>query len=328
MAFLVTNQEGQPIAQQETTEAELFPHLLRGASRMFLKDDQAMMFFQQLELNSCSLSYSIFRMQHGGYYQFKSDEPLLDIHIVLENTLSFGNTNDGQYSGQYSIDNNQFNLRYQPYFNNMIYFEEGDTIVLSVNYSVDYLRRYFGFFQPMERFLKCVTQKQAINLAPDYLAMTAEMKHIVFDLIHHDEAGKIRELLLSSKALELLNLSISRMGLKDELLILSVSEIDKMVKAKHLLEQRMENPPSLLELARLLGTNDCTLKKSFKQYHGCTIYEYILQYRMESAMNMLQHSEAAITEIAYATGYHSIYAFSKAFKKYFGYPPSQGRMRA
>jgi AraC-like DNA-binding protein len=324
MTFLVTNQEGRSIAQQETTDAALFPHLLRGASRMLLKDDQAMMFFQQLELNSCSLSYSIFRMQENGYYHFKSDEPMLDIHIVLENTLSFEHTN----TGQYSIDKNQFNLRYQPNFNNMIYFEKGDTIVLSVNYSVDYLRRYFGFFQPMERFLKCVTQKQAINLSPDYLAMSMEMNHIVFDLIHHDEAGKIRELLLSSKALELLNLSISQMGLNDELLILSVSEIDKMVKAKHLLEQRMENPPGLLELARLLGTNDCTLKRSFKQYHGCTIYEYVLQYRMESAINMLQHSETAITEIAYATGYHSIYAFSKAFKKYFGYPPSQGRMRA
>ena len=47
---------------------------------------------------------------------------------------------------------------------------------------------------------------------------------------------------------------------------------------------------------------------------------------MEKAYKLLNENEAQVGETAIAVGYKTIYHFSRSFKKYYGYPPSDTKI--
>ena len=63
----------------------------------------------------------------------------------------------------------------------------------------------------------------------------------------------------------------------------------------------------------------------FKQYHNMTIFEYLVQKRMEEAKRQLADTSKKIYEVAQSVGYSSNTYFSTAFKKYVGVRPQQYR---
>lgn len=84
----------------------------------------------------------------------------------------------------------------------------------------------------------------------------------------------------------------------------------------------------LKELAALAGCGARQLQRRFKQEKLLGPMEYVIQLRMENAERMLRHTDAPIGEIAERTGYHDMYYFSRAFKKYYGVPPQLYRRTA
>ena len=66
------------------------------------------------------------------------------------------------------------------------------------------------------------------------------------------------------------------------------------------------------------------LERKFKEAFGMNLIEYRNKKRMELAKDLLKlHS---VSEVSDMIGYQSIYAFSRAYKKHFGYAPSKKRI--
>ena len=65
----------------------------------------------------------------------------------------------------------------------------------------------------------------------------------------------------------------------------------------------------------------------FKSVTGTTIMQYIKVVKLCAANVLLMTKEKTIKEIAESLGYYDQYHFSKAFKKEFGYAPSEYRKR-
>ena len=63
------------------------------------------------------------------------------------------------------------------------------------------------------------------------------------------------------------------------------------------------------------------LEKRFKEAFGIGIIEYKNKKRMEIASVMLK--ENSVTETAEKLGFSSVYSFSRAYKSYYGIPPSK-----
>lgn len=61
----------------------------------------------------------------------------------------------------------------------------------------------------------------------------------------------------------------------------------------------------------------------FKNIFHTTLTEYITQLRLEKALELLQHSELSVTEIALQTGFSSCSYFNKRFKSTFGKSPKK-----
>lgn len=55
--------------------------------------------------------------------------------------------------------------------------------------------------------------------------------------------------------------------------------------------------------------------------------EFLARARMIRAMELLEEQEPQVTEVAYATGFESVSAFSTAFRRFTGETPSQYRRR-
>lgn len=102
----------------------------------------------------------------------------------------------------------------------------------------------------------------------------------------------------------------------------NLSELaEKMEQAKIILESDLQNPPSLSQLAHLVGLNETYLKIHFKAIHHTTVYGFIKSQRMERAKALLIEGEMNISEIAIEVGYKYSTHFSAAFKKSIGVLP-------
>jgi AraC-like DNA-binding protein len=82
---------------------------------------------------------------------------------------------------------------------------------------------------------------------------------------------------------------------------------------------------TLQSLAREAGISRTVLAERFTQFVGHPPIEYLTSWRMQLAANQLRSSTDSVAEIANRVGYESEAAFSRAFKKAAGAPPSEWR---
>lgn len=137
--------------------------------------------------------------------------------------------------------------------------------------------------------------------------------------------GVVKQMYLESKAVEVLTLWLDQVGSMDSWPQagpkLPAAELDRIHQAKEILLQQLEQPPSLMALARQVGMNDCSLKRGFKQVYGTTVFGYLHHYRMEQARSLLIENRVSVTAIAHRVGYTNLSAFSAAFRKKYGVSP-------
>lgn len=83
---------------------------------------------------------------------------------------------------------------------------------------------------------------------------------------------------------------------------------------------------TLEHVANYAGFSKYHFERIFSEYNGVTFYRYLQQMRINYAQTLLSNHELSVTDIASQTGFTSCTAFTRAFKKTTGYPPSQYRM--
>ena len=79
---------------------------------------------------------------------------------------------------------------------------------------------------------------------------------------------------------------------------------------------------TVAELAREAGLSRSTFSDRFTQRIGMAPMEYVIQWRMALAKDLLLHESPPLEQVAAAIGYESASAFSTAFRKQVGQPPS------
>ena len=133
---------------------------------------------------------------------------------------------------------------------------------------------------------------------------------------------------LESLALEILSISLQTTVYDDSNrsnlpAAISKSDFQRLQHAKEVLLKRMDNPPSLLELSRIIGMNDFKLKHHFKEVFGTTVFGYLRDIRMEKAILLLQEGMTSVSMAAAHVGYTNASYFASAFRKRYGMNPSE-----
>jgi AraC-like DNA-binding protein len=82
------------------------------------------------------------------------------------------------------------------------------------------------------------------------------------------------------------------------------------------------------ELAKQVGLSRSVLAERFTNLVGTPPLHYLAKWRMQIALGILSRGNANVASVAAEIGYESEAAFSRAFKKMMGIPPSTWRRRA
>jgi AraC-like DNA-binding protein len=101
---------------------------------------------------------------------------------------------------------------------------------------------------------------------------------------------------------------------------------DRIVGASlNALHARPAHAWTLEELARAAGTSRSVLAERFLKLVGSSPMQYLTQWRMLLAANLLCGTNAPLARIAADVGYQTDTAFSRAFRREFGAPPAAWR---
>ncbi len=103
------------------------------------------------------------------------------------------------------------------------------------------------------------------------------------------------------------------------------TECIRLEKVCRLLEEKYHQHHTLDKLAVFAGFQKNYLCRIFKQYTGCTIFEYLQEQRILHAASLLRRTNTGLDGIAFACGFNDISYFVRVFKKAMQCTPAQYR---
>lgn len=141
-------------------------------------------------------------------------------------------------------------------------------------------------------------------------------------------SGKSRQFYREAKVIELIAYQIDELTkpvqeLHSTGIKLTGKEEKQIEYCRQALLSSLQDPPSLIELAKQIGISDYRLKNGFRQMYGVTPYRFIVDIRMTKAKELLQKKEMTVSEVAAAVGFTSLGSFSNSFYEKFGIRPSE-----
>jgi len=96
-------------------------------------------------------------------------------------------------------------------------------------------------------------------------------------------------------------------------------------RAASLLSGRLDDPPSLAELASAAAVSPFHFHRIWRALTRETVGQTILRLRLEASQELLLIKDASVTETATAIGFGTPQSFARAFRRHTGLTPSEHR---
>lgn len=159
--------------------------------------------------------------------------------------------------------------------------------------------------------------------------ITPSMHMILQQIIHCPYEGISHRIFIEAKAMELIACKLDQIKpaahRREKDSRLCASDIDRMHYAGQLLSKDLQAPPNIIELAKAVGVSRTKFYNDFNQVYGISPTGYLRRIRIGKAKKLVKDDNLSMTQIAYSLGYSSSSHFAKAFRDYFGIPPSRYR---
>lgn len=176
-------------------------------------------------------------------------------------------------------------------------------------------------------FESALTNQDLFLFFNENRVINPKYQNLINDIIAQPYHGSLAKIYLKCKAMELIvcllrdsNLSINRSQFN-----LAQHDIDTLIRVRDYIAANPGATFSLRGLARQFGINDFKLKKTFKMLFQKTVFNYILEQRMQLSLQLLKNSALDLNEIAMKVGFKHQHHFAQRFKGYFGFLPSAFR---
>lgn len=132
-------------------------------------------------------------------------------------------------------------------------------------------------------------------------------------------SGEIADQMLHHPIRDAASPQRSTMGRSTETMLPLIRE------AMTLIEENIEEPLRVPEIAAVLGVSQRQLERQFKKHVGCTVVQFGLLRRLQNARLLLISTDLSVREIATASGFNTLSHFAYSFGKFFGRRPSEYR---
>jgi AraC-like DNA-binding protein len=98
-------------------------------------------------------------------------------------------------------------------------------------------------------------------------------------------------------------------------------------RARAYIQEHLTEKIYLADVAKVVNLNCFYFCKFFRRITGLGFTEYVAELRIEKSKSLLASGEMSITDVAFASGFHSLTHFNRVFKKLTGLSPTAFRSR-
>ena len=276
------------------------------------------------ELDNIQVSHNIIKYNSFGKIHSKNDTEAVRLHFGLQGSYSFNFT---QLDSHYKLSGHHNNIMYTKGLELIVENKSKSIETFGVNFTTkSFLAIAKNGNDSLKIFADKVLNKQNCILSNDWKTNTFKIQQVIYEILDCPYQSGLQDLFLLSKSIELLVLQADLYSKTQvPVFIKNTNDKKKIIDAKEYLSTTIENPPTIIELSKLIGINEYKLKKGFKELFGTTIFGYIHNSRMVLAKKLLLDTKKSIKEIAYEIGFSSPQHFSKSFKTTFDVTPNSIR---
>jgi AraC family transcriptional activator of pyochelin receptor len=323
MDLTLLTRENTAIAYSPDIPTSFARYSVPGARELYATGDFGSLLFNEQAGPDFGLWHKSFFIKQSTYLNTVADGPLFHLCFSVNRTLRFQQNG----MGKIRLPEGQFNIFYAPAVQSQTWFEKGKKyLVYDIHFSRSYLEKLAPWFSLVAEFLMKAELGFSCQLSPVHAHITPDMMTILQNMqycYYHDDVKKeYLQALLSRLLLQALTrLTLVKVPVNE--IKLQPYELSKLREAWEYLLHHIEHPGTVIDLSHAIGLNDFKLKKGFKQLYGVTIFEFLLEARMEKARRLLQETTMTVHAVAISVGYKNISSFTVAFKKKFGILPSE-----
>ena len=152
-----------------------------------------------------------------------------------------------------------------------------------------------------------------------------QLAQIIQDIDDFENDDFVRTNYIGAKALEMLSFILLQYedDLRDEESgkVLRKSELSALHKAAGFINNNFSELSSIDDVAKHVYLSPAKLQEGFKLIYNCTVNEYIVNKRLETAFRLLNETDMQIGEVVLEIGLSSRSYFSKIFKKKYKVSP-------
>ena len=248
-------------------------------------------------------------------------QEFIQFHFCLKGLSTF-NFNEGRYT--LDIGEETSLLLYNPQRTLPININlKANTWIVSILVSI---KKFHGLFSHEADYITFLDVQNKDKKYYKDGKISPSMAVVLNQLMSYNLNPSMQQLYFKGKAFELLSLYFNREeeGAKEHCPFLAdESNVIKIRAAKNIIIERMDEPPSLQELADEIGLSLKKLKEGFKKVYGETVYGFLFDYKMEVARKLLETGDLNVNEVGLKVGYSTASHFIAAFKKKYGTTPKK-----
>jgi len=278
--------------------------------------------YNEIYFKGVHIGYGNFALRQRTLIAFEADFETVEMYFSLSGNASVWVENRTRI---FEFTDNQHNVMYISPFKGRADWA-GDTRMQL--FEVNLLPEFFAPYMPdgvqcFEDFKRKISQQEPGYLSPHNGNITPQMRWIIQEIIDCHRTGIFKKMFIESKVIELLLLQLEQFNdvKNDDFRTMKKSDVDKMHAVKDLLMSDFGSSSSLVQLAHQVGTNECTLKKGFKEVFGTTVFDFWNEMKMAHAKKWLLEDGLQISEVSKKVGYKNPQHFSMAFKRKYGITP-------
>lgn len=196
--------------------------------------------------------------------------------------------------------------------------EDGCVCYLMVAFSHSFVERY------MEVFPELRNRLFGINFPTDALKFGSESSRIIRKALSEindmDEVGRLS---MMFRLLPVIFTSSDHTFAGKPICI--ERDVRRMQQISSYVMKHYVHSITLNDIATEIGMNRSAFCSYFKRCKGITFSQFVTQYRLNTACELLKHSQKSVSEICYLVGFNDLPHFVRVFTSSIGIPPSKYR---
>jgi AraC family transcriptional activator of pyochelin receptor len=276
------------------------------------------------EFDGIRMGHAISRFEKCIGFKAKSEQvDMVRLHIGLKGNYSFYHE---QLDSSFHLIGGHHNMMYSNDFN----MEVQNRTLEMETFGIQFPRKMFiqftqGASDQIQHFSRQILEGKTALFSEHWGAVDPSIQEVIYQIINSRYSGDLQKLFLLSKSIELLVLcadSCSQAANSKIQYLKNRTDKEKILAVRDLINERLQCPPNLSEIARIVGLNEYKLKRGFKETFNHTVFGYLIEQRLLLARQHLLDSAKTAAEISIDLGYATPQHFNNAFKKRFGITPA------